>query len=204
MSIKFVLASRNKHKISELRALLAKYIKYDFELLSLDDVGFEGDIVEDGNSFEENALIKASVPADLGYIGIADDSGLEVDALGGEPGIYSARYAGEPCNDLNNNLKLLDKMHDIPEGQRGAHYVCAMAAVFPGEKSSITARGECYGKILFEPVGNGGFGYDPLFYSFYHGKTFAQISAEEKNISSHRSKAIEAFAIKLNEYLENK
>ena len=201
--IEFVLASRNKHKISELRALLAKYIKADFELLSLDDIGFEGDIVEDGSSFEENSIIKASVPARLGYIGIADDSGLEVDALNGEPGIYSARYAGEPCNDNNNNMKLLERMRDIPEGKRSAHYTCVMSAVFP-DGNRITAKGECSGKILFEPRGNGGFGYDPLFYSFYHGKTFAEISAEEKNVSSHRSKAIEAFATKLNEYPENK
>ena len=201
MSLRFVLASRNAHKITELRTLLAKYIKEDFELLSLDDIGFEGDIVEDGKSFEENAIIKASVPAGLGYIGIADDSGLEVDALGCEPGIYSARYAGEPCDNFRNNMKLLDNLRDVPDSERSARFVCVMAAVFPDGRKVI-ARGECPGRILRCFAGSNGFGYDPLFYYEPLGKSFAELDASQKNEVSHRSRAIKLFSKKLNSVLE--
>jgi len=197
-----VLASRNKRKIVELRTLLSEYLDFEFELLSLDDIGFNEDIVEDGNSFEENALLKASVPARLGYIGIADDSGLEVDALDNAPGIYSARYAGEPCDDQANNDKLLKKLENVPDDKRCSHYVCVMAAAFPSG-DSILARGECHGRILRSPIGEGGFGYDPLFYFEEFGTTFAAVPPEQKNGVSHRSNAIKIFAQKLNSYAEN-
>lgn len=197
MVYKFVLASRNRHKISELRALLAQYLKFDFELLSLDDIGFKGEIEENGESFEENSLIKASLPASMGYIGIADDSGLEVDALNGAPGIYSARYAGEPCDNLKNNMKLLSALESVPDDMRKARFVCVMSAVFPDGRK-VSARGEVNGRILRSFAGQNGFGYDPLFYYEPLGKSFAELDAEQKNRISHRHAAIKEFAEKLN------
>lgn len=188
--LKIVLASRNAHKIREIKEILSAAAGYELEILSLDDIGVTGDIEENGNSFEENAQIKASLPASMGYIGIADDSGLAVDALNGEPGIYSARYAGEPCNDENNNQKLLAKMEGIEN--RAAHYVSCISAVRPDGKV-LTCRGECHGVILHSPLGNGGFGYDPLFWYEPLQKTFAQITSAEKNAISHRARALEKF-----------
>ena len=121
--MKLVLASHNPHKIKEIEAVLARCGITDIELLSLTDIGYEGDIEENGTTFEENAVIKASVPAALGYCGIADDSGLEVDALDGRPGVYSARYAGEPCNDDNNNKKLLSELDAVSDDRRTARFV---------------------------------------------------------------------------------
>lgn len=193
--MKVVLASRNKHKIGELQALLSKHIP-EIEVMSLDDVGFEGDIVEDGESFEENALIKARAAASTGYIGLGDDSGLSVRALGGEPGIYSARYAGDHGNDKANNKLLLERLSDKED--RHAEFVCVLACVFPNkENSEIICRGATEGIIIDEYRGEGGFGYDPLFYYEPFGKTFAQMSAEEKNSISHRGKAIMLLAEKL-------
>ena len=188
--LKIVLASRNTHKIREIKEILSAAAGYELEILSLDDIGVSGDIVEDGTSFEENAKIKASLPASMGYIGIADDSGLSVDALGGEPGIYSARYAGEPCNDQNNTDKLLCKMDGITD--RSACFVSCVAAVRPDGKT-LVCRGECPGTILYAPQGNGGFGYDPLFWYEPLQKTFAQLTPEEKNEISHRARALEQF-----------
>ncbi len=188
--LKIVLASRNAHKIREIKEILSAAAGRELEILSLDDIGVTGDIEENGNSFEENATIKASLPASLGYIGIADDSGLSVDALGGEPGIYSARYAGEPCNDQNNNDKLLRNMDGITD--RTARFVSCVAAVRPDGKS-LVCRGECPGTILHTPQGNGGFGYDPLFWYEPLQKTFAELTSEEKNSISHRARALEQF-----------
>ncbi len=196
MGIKFVLASNNEKKKAEMKRILA-VLSPDAELLSLSDIGFEGDIVEDGASFAENARIKASVPATLGYIGIADDSGLCVDALGGAPGIYSARYSGG--GDRDNNEKLLSELSGVPDGERGAHYACAIAAVFP-EKYGIPpveAYGECRGRILREYRGEGGFGYDPLFYRDEEGCTFGELSPEAKDRVSHRGAALREFAEKM-------
>ncbi len=190
--MKIVLASRNAHKIAELRALLAKLTGRDFKLLSLDDIGYTGEIEENGSSFEENAKIKASVPASMGYIGIADDSGLSVDALDGAPGIYSARFAGEPCNDAQNNQKLLELLSGLPMEQRGAKFVSVVVAVAP-DGNTLTVRGECPGTILESPRGTDGFGYDPLFYYAPLGRTFAELG-DEKNAVSHRARAMEAFA----------
>ena len=189
--MKAVLASHNKHKISELQALLSKLIP-DIEILSLSDVGLEGEIVEDGATFEENALIKARFAAQSGYIGIGDDSGLCVAALDGAPGIYSARYAGEDADDKKNNQKLLESLAREP--YRDAKFVCCIACVFPSGALPIVALGETYGEILVCPRGENGFGYDPLFWVDELGKTFAELSPDEKNAISHRGRAIARFA----------
>ncbi len=221
---KFVLASRNKKKIIELETLFAELSSVEVKLLSLDDIGYEGDIEEDGERFEENAAIKASVPASKGYIGISDDSGLSVDALGGAPGVYSARYAGEPCDDEKNNEKLLSELENCDD--RTAHYVSAVCIVIPdflgikipekyvdaslskyaSEKAgcsvkAIAVRGTCDGIIIREPRGNGGFGYDPYFYFEQFGKTFAEVSAEEKHSVSHRGIAMRRIIDIINDIL---
>lgn len=189
---KVAVASNNKNKISEIRAILSDIFADEIEIKSLSEIGFFGDIVENGKTFEENAEIKARAAAELGYIAIADDSGLCVDALDGAPGVYSARFAGEPCDDAKNNEKLLDMMRDIPNERRGASFVSVICCVTPSGEV-VTARGECRGKILFERRGDGGFGYDPLFYCEL-GKTFAELSSEEKNKISHRARAMVNFA----------
>jgi XTP/dITP diphosphohydrolase len=196
--MKIVLASRNKKKISELQTLLAQYIE-GIEILSLDDVGIYGEIEEDGKVFEDNALIKARVAAASGYIGVGDDSGLEVDALGGAPGVYSARYAGEHGDDEANNDLLLKNLED--KSDRSARFVCCIACVFPEKYGCepIVVRGSVEGEILRERQGNGGFGYDPLFYFPQFGKTLAEVTPEEKNSVSHRGNAIKVFAEKLKE-----
>ena len=194
--MKIVLASRNKKKIKELETLLSEYIE-GIEMLSLDDVGIYGEIEEDGESFAENALIKASAAARSGYIGIGDDSGLEVDALGGAPGIYSARYAGEHGNDAANNALLLKNLEGVEN--RRARFVCAIACVFPDGSEPISVFGTAEGEMISEYRGEGGFGYDPLFYFPPLDKTFAELTAEEKNKISHRSCAIRLFAEALRE-----
>lgn len=199
-NMKIVLASRNKKKINEVLTLLKEHGMADISVLSLDDIGMTDEIEEDGTTFAENAIIKASVPASLGYIGIADDSGLAVDALGGAPGVYSARYAGEPCDDEKNNQKLLSELANTPDEERTAQYVCAMACVFPDGRQ-FTVEGSCKGRILREYHGDGGFGYDPLFYYPGYQKTFAEITPEMKNRVSHRGKAINDFCKKLSEML---
>lgn len=200
--MKIVLASRNKKKIAEVLTLLHEHggALADIEVLSLDDIGLTDEIVETGETFRENALIKASVPASMGYIGVADDSGLAVDALGGAPGVYSARYAGEPCDDEKNNQKLLAELDNTPDEKRTAQYVCAMACVFPDGRQ-FTVEGSCKGLLLREYRGEGGFGYDPLFYFPGYQKTFAQISGDMKNRVSHRGKAMKDFCKALAEQL---
>lgn len=211
-----VLASNNKKKIAELKTLLT-----NVNVKSLRDIDFTDEIVEDGDTFEENSLIKASVPARLGYIGIADDSGLSVDSLGGAPGIYSARYSGEGATDESNRKKLLSELDGVPTEKRGAHFVCTVSVVLPekcgisipeewrisdelSEKSGIAreramiVRGECFGRILTSEVGDGGFGYDSLFMYYEFNKTFAQLSGEEKNSVSHRGRAMREFISRLN------
>ena len=163
--MKIVLASRNRHKIAEIQTILREYIS-DIEILSLDDIGFEGEITENGKSFEENARIKASLPAEFGYTGLGDDSGLCVHALGGAPGIYSARFAGDHGNDAANNRLLLEKLAD--KSDRSAEFVCAVCCVFPDGRE-IAVRGTAEGRILEREAGSGGFGYDPLFFLDYSG-----------------------------------
>lgn len=191
--MKIVFASGNKHKIEEFSAILKRYIP-DLEVASMKEVGIFDDIVEDGTTFEENAMIKARAVAKYGYIGVADDSGLSVDALDGAPGIYSARYAGEHGNDKKNNLKLLDDMKNI-ENRDGA-FVCAIACAFPSDMQNedFVVRGECRGRILHGERGNGGFGYDPLFFVEQFGRTYAELTPDEKNSISHRAVATELFA----------
>ncbi len=195
--MRIVLASRNRKKIAELEAILAKHFA-DIEILSLDDVGIYGEIEENGESFAENALIKARVAATSGMIGVGDDSGLVVDALGGEPGIYSARYAAR-CgyagehNDEANNVVLLEKLAGLSPEKRTAAFVSTIACVFPDGRE-IVVSGDVKGEILSEYRGEGGFGYDPLFYYAPYGKTFAQLTPDEKNAISHRGRAVEALA----------
>jgi XTP/dITP diphosphohydrolase len=190
--MKIVLASRNAKRIKELRELLSKNTP-DVEILSLDDVGIFGEIEENGETFEENALIKARAAARSGYFSIGEDSGLAVDALGGAPGVYSARYAGEHGNDAKNNALLLENL--ATKTDRSAKFVCAIGFVDPARpEEGRTFRGETPGVILHEARGEGGFGYDPLFYYEAAGKTFSEMSGEEKNAVSHRGQAIALFA----------
>lgn len=219
MIMDIVLASRNKKKAAEMQQLLNELCDAEIKILSLDDIGFDGDILEDGETFEENAAIKASVPASMGYFGIADDSGLAVDHLNGAPGVYSARYAGDPCDDDRNNEKLMSEMKGVPEAKRGAAYVSVVAFAAPsnivnfegdalmseyaskhcGKELCVAEfRGECRGVLLDYYQGTGGFGYDPMFYVKEFGKTFAETTAEEKNSISHRGKSMRAFASWLN------
>ena len=194
--MKIVVASHNKKKIAELNALLSEHVS-GVELLSLDDVGFTDEIVEDGDSFEANAFIKARAAARSGYIGVGDDSGLCVDALSGAPGIFSARYAGEHGDDEANN-ELLDKP------SRAGEFVCALACVFPnGEHEDFCVLGHARGEILKEYRGDKGFGYDPLFYFPPLDKTFAEMSAEEKNTISHRAEAVKLLGERLAKIKEN-
>ena len=194
-NIKIVFASGNKHKIEEFGAILKRYIP-SVEVFSMKEVGIFDDIVEDGLTFEENAMIKARAVSKHGYIGVADDSGIAVDALGGAPGIYSARYAGEHGNDKKNNQKLLADMQGIEN--RGGAFVCAIACAFPEDMANndFCVRGECRGTVLYEEKGEGGFGYDPLFFVEEFGKTFGELSSEVKNKISHRAVATELFAKK--------
>ena len=186
-----VLASHNAHKLAEIRAILAD--EFD-KVLSLKDVGIEGDIDETGTTFEQNAYIKAKAIADLlpGYAVVADDSGLCVPCLGGAPGVYSARYAGEVCDDHANNRLLLHNLHErektLPR-DRNAYFVSAVVLLFPDGRY-ISGEGRVDGTILDEYRGKGGFGYDPLFFSPELGKTFAEATPEEKNSVSHRSRAL--------------
>lgn len=199
--MKIVVASHNKKKIGELNALLCKYID-GVELLSLDDVGIFDEIVEDGESFSENAFIKARVAARSGYIGVGDDSGLCVFALGGAPGIFSARYAGEHGDDEANNELLLKNLEDKPT--RAAEFVCSLACVFPnGEHEDFCVIGKAAGEILAARRGERGFGYDPLFYYAPFGKTFAEMSADEKNEISHRGEAVRLLGERLAKIKEN-
>ncbi len=189
-----VLASRNAHKIRELQAFLSA-VDPSITILSLDDIGFVGDIEEDGTTFEENALIKARAVAKRGYIGVADDSGLEVDALNGAPGVYSARYAGEHGDDHKNNQLLLENLKDTPDDKRTAHFVSVIACAFPEDQHApIVCRGTCPGTILHAYRGTGGFGYDPLFYYAPFDKTYAEMTPDEKNQISHRANAMKLFS----------
>ena len=192
--MKIVLASKNAHKIKELQTLLSKNIE-GIEILSLDDVGITDEIEENGSTYKENALIKARVAASSGYIGVGDDSGLSVRALGGAPGVFSARYAGVHGDNDANNAFLLKNLEG--ESDRFAEFVCTIACVFPDGREPIVVEGRTAGVIIDKAQGSEGFGYDPLFFYEPLGKTFAQLSADEKNAISHRGKAIEAFAKEL-------
>lgn len=198
--MKIVLATKNRHKIKEYEALLARHVK-GIELLSLDDVGITGEVEESGDTFYENAMLKARAASGAGYISIADDSGLMVAALGGAPGVRSARYAGAHGDDAANNALLLKNLEGVAD--RSAEFVCAIACAIPNSDGSgdFVVQGVAPGEILCEPRGEGGFGYDPLFWYDALGKTYAEMTPEEKNTVSHRAIAVEALAEKLNEFI---
>ncbi|QUH24816.1 XTP/dITP diphosphatase [Serpentinicella alkaliphila] len=195
-----VIATSNTHKLDEIKEILSDF---QFDIKSMSEVGLGGlEIIEDGSTFEENAMIKAkTVMNKTGYASIADDSGLEVDAINKAPGIYSARFAGENATDAQNNEKLLNLIANVPEDLRTGRFICAIAMVFPNGESIIT-RGTCEGSIGFEPTGNGGFGYDPLFIVPEYNKTFGEIPAEIKNKISHRANALNELKSSLKVYLE--
>lgn len=187
---RIIFATGNKGKMNEIRMILADT---GLEIVSMKDAGIELDIVEDGTTFEENARIKARAVAAAAPddIVVADDSGLEIDYLNKEPGIYSARYMGEDTSYDVKNQNLIDRLAGVPKEQRTARFVCAMAAVFPNGET-IIARGTIEGYIGWEPAGENGFGYDPIFYVDEYGCSTAELSPEAKNEISHRGKALRA------------
>ena len=183
--LEFVIATNNAHKLREMRAILDTEQR---RVLSMKEAGIATDPEETGTTFEEDALIKARAAcAASGKPALADDSGIAVDALNGGPGIYSARYC--EGSDEDRLWFLLKNVEDVPEGKRGAHYVAAIACVLP-DGTEFTVRGTVFGSLLRAPIGEGGFGYDPIFYVESEGATFAQIPAERKNEISHRANAL--------------
>ena len=194
--MKFVLATHNPGKLKEMGDILARF---GVEVVSPKDLGITVDVEETGATFAENAMLKAkAICAAAKLPAIADDSGLCVDALNGGPGVYSARYGGEGRDDKGRYMLLLNSMRGQPT--RAAHFACAIACVFPNG-DELTAEGRCDGTIAFAPMGEGGFGYDPVFFVPELKKTFGQLTAEEKSAISHRGKALQAFAAKLETYL---
>lgn len=196
--MRIVVATNNANKVREITNIFAPL---GFEVISQRDAGIEVDVEETGRSFAENALLKARVVAMLcDDCVMADDSGLCVDALDGRPGVYSARYAGEGASDAQKIEKLLNEMQD--KENRKAKFVTNMAFIFPDGKEIVT-QGEVKGKIIREPEGENGFGYDPVFYCPELGKTFGQAEGEEKNSVSHRGRALKALYEQLNKRINN-
>ena len=195
--MKIVLASKNPHKLVEISKITEKF---GFELVLQSELGLDIDVEETGTTFEENSYQKAyAVMKATGLPALADDSGIAVDALNGEPGVYSARYGGDPSMTDWDRLELLLKNAEpIPDGQRQAQFVCVITFVTP-EGQVIQARGEIHGELTREPRGENGFGYDPIFYYPPFGKTTAEIASEEKHQVSHRGKALRVFYEKLKE-----
>ncbi len=187
MGKRLVLATRNRGKISEIKALVSGM---GLDCLSMDDLDTLPEVVEDGQTFLDNALKKAKeISEATGLMAMADDSGLEVDALGGAPGVYSARFARPGASDQENNIKLLAEMEGVPRSKRTARFRCVIVVYHPSGRW-IHADGTCEGEITFEPRGDHGFGYDPLFFLPGLGKTMAELSPDEKNAVSHRGKAL--------------
>ena len=197
--MRIVFATGNKGKMNEIREIMSDL---NMEIVSMKDAGVNIDIVEDGTTFEENALIKARAVAKVcpNDIVLADDSGLEVDALNKEPGIYSARYLGEDTSYDIKNQAIIDRLAGVPKEKRTARFVCTIAAVYPDGKETVR-RGTIEGYIGFEPMGEHGFGFDPIFYLFDRDVSTASIDPEEKNRISHRGRAL---AMMKDELLENK
>lgn len=194
--MKLVLASKNAKKLVEMQDILSHL---GVEVCLQSDVGVDVDVEETGTTFEENSLLKAKAVMEAsGLPAIADDSGLCVDALNGAPGVYSARYGGEGLDDVGRYRLLLENMRGMP---RGGKFVSVITCCFPNG-DVLTSRGECPGTIAFAPQGEGGFGYDPVFFVPSLKKTFAQLTAEEKNAISHRGKALEAFKTELENYMK--
>lgn len=187
--ITMIAASSNAHKIKEIQSIMSKF---GVKVVSRKEAGVpEFEIEEDGETFEENSLKKAeAIMKATGKLTVADDSGLMVDYLGGAPGVYSARFAGEECDDVKNNEKLLKHLEGLPAEDRKAKFVSVITLMFP-DGNTIVARGECPGRIIETPTGENGFGYDPLFVPDGLSKTFAQLSDKEKNSISHRARALE-------------
>ncbi len=194
--MKFVLASQNKHKLAEMQAILSAH---GVEVVLQGDIGLHVDVEETGSTFAENAMLKAqAVMKASGLPAIADDSGVCVDALNGAPGVYSARYGGPELDDVGRYRLLLENLRGA--SSRAAHFTSAIACVFPNG-DTIEAEGICPGSIAYAPQGDGGFGYDPVFYLPQLRKTYAQLTPEEKAAVSHRGKALEVFDSRLREYL---
>ena len=195
--MKVVLASKNPHKLVEISKITEKF---GFELVLQSELGVDIDVEETGTTFEENSLLKAeAVMKVTGLPALADDSGIAVDALNGEPGIYSARYGFDPSLDDWGRLELLLKNTEhVPDGQRQAQFVCVISFITP-EGEIIQARGEIHGELTREPAGKNGFGYDPIFYYPPLGKTTAELTPEEKNQVSHRGNALKLFYEKMKE-----
>jgi XTP/dITP diphosphohydrolase len=201
--IELLIATTNKGKYAEVQAFLAKL---PLRVLSLKDLGNFPTVIEDGATFEENALKKARTLADFSdLLTLADDSGLEVDALNGAPGIYSARYGGDECDDEKNNQKLLRALKDVPEAERTARFVCALALCAPKSRDfkDWTVRASCEGRVGFMPEGQNGFGYDPLFFYPPLGQTLGVIDRELKATISHRGKALQKLVEKLPSVLDS-
>lgn len=222
MMMDFVLASNNRKKIAEFGTILASFSS-ELQVHTLAEIGYTAEIEENGTSFAENSLLKAMVPASMGKVGMADDSGLTVDHLNGAPGIYSARYAGEHGDDAANRALLLQNLANVPIEQRGGAFVCVITMVFPkgsgvivpaqyrisasladkyqlDVQNVLSVRGECRGHIAFAERGEGGFGYDSLFISeAYPDRTFAEIEPFEKNAVSHRGCAMQTLRQALTE-----
>lgn len=197
---KLIIASNNAHKIDEIKNIMRDL---DFYILSLKEAGINIEIEENGATFEENSYIKAKAILDLsGEAVLADDSGLMVDALNGAPGVYSARFAGEHGNDRKNNERLLELLKNVPDEKRGARFVSSIVLLTPDGKKFV-GNGHVEGRIGYEEKGSNGFGYDPLFIVPGLGKTFAELSSDEKNNISHRKKALEDLKSKLKESLNN-
>ena len=185
--MKIIFATNNQDKMKEIHAIMADF---PAQIVSLKEAGIHADVDENGKTFEENAAIKAEAICKLtGYVTIADDSGLEIDALGGEPGIYSARYMGEDTSYRIKNANLIERLAGVPDEKRTARFVCAVAAAFPDAPTQIV-RGTIEGRIGYEEAGENGFGYDPIFYVPEYGCTTAQMPPEEKNKISHRGRAL--------------
>lgn len=194
---KIVFATGNKGKIKEIQMILADL---GVEVITMKDAGITIDIEENGKNYEENALIKARAVAEhTDYIVMADDSGLEINYLNNEPGIYSARYMGEDTSYRIKNANLIERLVGVPDEKRTARFVCAIAAVFPGGME-VTTRGIIEGRIGYEEKGSNGFGYDPIFYVPKFGKTTAELTEEEKNQVSHRGNALMLMKEELKKY----
>lgn len=189
--MKIIAATKNKNKLREFGEILK-----GFEIISQEEAGLDIEVEETGSTFEENSMLKARAIYEASRLpAIADDSGLVVDALGGEPGVYSARYGGEGLDDKGRVELLLKNMKEVPKEERTARFVCAITLV-DGDRV-ITARGECEGVITYEPSGENGFGYDPVFFVQEYNKTLAEATPEEKNAISHRGKALRDFERKV-------
>ena len=187
--MRIVAATKNKHKVDEIQAITKEF---GMDVVPRDLAGVPDiEVEEDGSTFEENSEKKArEISALCGEITIADDSGLMVDALDGAPGVISARFAGEDASDAQNNEKLLSLLETVDEGQRTARFVSVITMIYPDGRK-IVARGECEGHMIYQPRGNNGFGYDPLFVPVGYDRTFAELTAEEKNKISHRAAALQ-------------